>query len=161
MRPPARGGRGGGGMKGRTKVVAEPHKHEGVFIAKVKKDCLLTKNLVPGEAVYGEKCVAVQSEDGTKLEYRVWNPFRSKLAPAILCGLVNFYIVPGVKKERKLPNIQKILNVKYKNEIGEDLINFLHLASLGINILQWWHVVSTSKISFVLANAHTQLKHPA
>lgn len=70
--------------------------------------------MIVGESVYGEKCVAVQvivllfffgrhlilvwclldsycvldaifqNEDGTKAEYRVWNPFRSKLAAAIL-----------------------------------------------------------------------------
>lgn len=56
-----RGGRGrGGGMKGGSKVLVEPHRHEGVFIAKGKEDALVTKNLVPGEAVYNEKRVSVQ-----------------------------------------------------------------------------------------------------
>ena len=36
---------------------------------------------------------AVQMEDGTKVEYRVWNPFRSKLAAAILGGVDNIWIV--------------------------------------------------------------------
>lgn len=54
-----RGGRGGG-MKGGSKVVVEPHRHEGVFIAKGKEDALVTKNLVPGEAVYNEKRISVQ-----------------------------------------------------------------------------------------------------
>lgn len=45
---------------------------------------LVTKNLTPGEAVYGEKRISVEgpaNEDGavTKVEYRVWNPFRSKV----------------------------------------------------------------------------------
>ena len=31
------------------------------------------------------------------MEYRVWNPFRSKLAAAILGGVDNIYIKPGVK----------------------------------------------------------------
>ncbi|WOG92846.1 hypothetical protein DCAR_0312123 [Daucus carota subsp. sativus] len=94
-----RGGRGGrgGGMKGGSKVVVEPHRHEGVFIAKGKEDALCTKNLVPGEAVYNEKRVSVQNEDGTKVEYRVWNPFRSKLAAAILGGVDNIWIEPGAK----------------------------------------------------------------
>ena len=35
----------------------------------------------------------LQNEDGTKTEYRVWNPFRSKLAAAILGGVDNIYIV--------------------------------------------------------------------
>ncbi|CAI0546565.1 unnamed protein product [Linum tenue] len=90
-------GRGGGGMKGGSKVVVEPHRHEGVFIAKGKEDALVTKNLVPGEAVYNEKRVSVQNEDGTKVEYRVWNPFRSKLAAAILGGVDNIWIKPGAK----------------------------------------------------------------
>ncbi|KAF2540378.1 hypothetical protein F2Q68_00030161 [Brassica cretica] len=69
----------------------------GVFIAKGKEDALVTKNLVPGEAVYNEKRISVQNEDGTKTEYRVWNPFRSKLAAAILGGVDNIYIKPGAK----------------------------------------------------------------
>lgn len=35
----------------------------------------------------------LQQEDGTKVEYRVWNPFRSKLAAAILGGVDNIWIV--------------------------------------------------------------------
>jgi len=60
-------------------------------------DLLVTKNLTPGESVYGEKRISVDSPatpgtDGempapTKTEYRVWNPFRSKLAAGILGGL--------------------------------------------------------------------------
>ena len=34
-----------------------------------------------------------QNEDGTKVEYRVWNPFRSKLAAAILGGVDDVWIV--------------------------------------------------------------------
>ena len=37
----------------------EPHRHEGVFIARGKEDMLCTKNLVPGESVYGEKRISV------------------------------------------------------------------------------------------------------
>ncbi|KAL0754334.1 hypothetical protein Bca101_092002 [Brassica carinata] len=91
-------GRGGrGGMKGGSKVIVEPHRHAGVFIAKGKEDALVTRNLVPGEAVYNEKRISVPNEDGTKTEYRVWNPFRSKLAAAILGGVDNIYIKPGAK----------------------------------------------------------------
>lgn len=32
-----------------------------------------------------------------KVEYRVWNPFRSKLAAGILGGVDNIYIAPGKK----------------------------------------------------------------
>lgn len=47
-------------MKGGSKVVVQPHRHGGIFIAKGKEDALVTKNLVPGEAVYNEKRVTVQ-----------------------------------------------------------------------------------------------------
>ena len=55
-----RGGGRGGGMKGGNKVVVEPHRHGGVFIAKGKEDAIVTKNLVPGEAVYNEKRISIQ-----------------------------------------------------------------------------------------------------
>lgn len=41
-----------------------------------------TENLVPGKRVYGERLFRVGGR-----EYREWNPFRSKLAAAILKGL--------------------------------------------------------------------------
>lgn len=74
----------------------EAHRHEGVFIARGKEDVLVTKNLVPGESVYGEKRISVEA-DGVKTEYRVWNPFRSKIAAAILGGVENIHIAPGSK----------------------------------------------------------------
>ena len=46
---------------------------------------LATQNLVPGNQVYNEKLV--QSKE---IEYRIWNPFRSKLAAAIMNDLKNF-----------------------------------------------------------------------
>lgn len=52
--------------------------------------------MVPGESVYGEKRVSVDNE-GTNVEYRVWNPFRSKLAAAMMGGLENTHIKPGTK----------------------------------------------------------------
>lgn len=88
----------------------------GVFIVKGKEDALVTKNMVPGESVYGEKRVSVQNEhlsegafvfhfiffyisDGQKIatEYRVWNPFRSKLAAAIMAGVEDVHIFPGAR----------------------------------------------------------------
>ncbi|KAJ5904550.1 rRNA 2'-O-methyltransferase fibrillarin [Penicillium tannophilum] len=99
-----RGGRGGAaGARGGAKVIIEPHRHAGVFVARGgKEDLLVTKNLTPGEAVYGEKRISVEGpagEDGavTKTEYRVWNPFRSKLAAGILGGLDNVHMKPGSK----------------------------------------------------------------
>jgi len=57
---------------------------------------LVTLNFTPGEQVYGEKKVTVEN-DGNKKEYRQWNPFRSKLAAAILGGVKNIYMKPGSK----------------------------------------------------------------
>ena len=58
--------------------------------------------MAPGEAVYGEKRIAVENtaiETGekTKIEYRVWNPFRSKLAAAVLGGVDKIHMPPGTK----------------------------------------------------------------
>lgn len=47
--------------------------------------------------VLDSPCLFVQNADSTKTEYRVWNPFRSKIAAAILGGVENIYIVPGSK----------------------------------------------------------------
>lgn len=55
-----RGGRGGGGFKGGKTVSIEPHRHEGVFVARGKEDALVTLNLVPGSEVYGEKRISVE-----------------------------------------------------------------------------------------------------
>ncbi len=70
-------------MKGGAKVIVEPHRHEGVFVARGKEDALVTLNITPGVAVYGEKRISVEGPPGpdgnaSKVEYRVWNPFRSK-----------------------------------------------------------------------------------
>ena len=46
---------------------------------------LATENLVPGIKVYKEKLITKK-----RVEYRIWDPFRSKLAAAILNGLVEF-----------------------------------------------------------------------
>lgn len=47
-------------MRGGAKVVVEPHgRFTGVFIARGKEDALVTLNLNPGKAVYGEKLVKV------------------------------------------------------------------------------------------------------
>lgn len=80
-------------------MIIEPHKHEGIFIAKGKESMLVTKNLVPGESVYGEKRISIDDggTDGAKIEYRVWNPFRSKLAAGVLGGLDKIFIAPGTK----------------------------------------------------------------
>eukprot|EP00446_Apocalathium_sp_SHHI-4_P033866 CAMPEP_0177316418 /NCGR_PEP_ID=MMETSP0368-20130122/12977_1 /TAXON_ID=447022 ORGANISM="Scrippsiella hangoei-like, Strain SHHI-4" /NCGR_SAMPLE_ID=MMETSP0368 /ASSEMBLY_ACC=CAM_ASM_000363 /LENGTH=220 /DNA_ID=CAMNT_0018775673 /DNA_START=87 /DNA_END=746 /DNA_ORIENTATION=- len=91
-------GKGKGKGKGKAGVVIEPHRHEGVFVSKGKDDSLVTKNMVPGESVYGEKRLVAESEDKeVKIEYRVWNPFRSKLGAAIVGGIGAMPIKPGSK----------------------------------------------------------------
>ena len=42
-------GKGKGGAKGGAKVVVEPHRHEGVFIARGKEDVIVTLNSTPGK----------------------------------------------------------------------------------------------------------------
>lgn len=51
---------------------------------------LATLNMAPGTVAYGERIVKL---DG--VEYRVWSPYRSKIAAAILKGLRKFFIEPG------------------------------------------------------------------
>lgn len=51
---------------------------------------IATLSLAPGTLVYGEKVIKIGGE-----EYRVWNPYRSKIAAAIVKGLKNFFIKPG------------------------------------------------------------------
>ncbi|MEM3703165.1 MAG: fibrillarin-like rRNA/tRNA 2'-O-methyltransferase [Candidatus Bathyarchaeia archaeon] len=43
---------------------------------------LATRNFAPGRTVYGEKLIRFEG-----VEYRLWDPFRSKLAAAILKGI--------------------------------------------------------------------------
>jgi len=53
---------------------------------------LLTKNLVPGFRSYTEQLVRID-----KTEYRVWDPYRSKAAAAILKGLRTWPLRAGQK----------------------------------------------------------------
>ncbi|CAB4290365.1 unnamed protein product [Prunus armeniaca] len=152
-----RGGRGGrgrgggrGGMKGGNKVVVEPHRHEGVFIAKGKEDALVTKNMVPGEAVYNEKRISVQDEDGTKVEYRIWNPFRSKLAAAILGGVDDIWIKPGARvlylgaaSGTTVSHVSDIVGptgvvyaVEFSHRSGRDLVNMAKKRTNVIPIIE-------------------------
>lgn len=111
---------------------------------------LVTKNLTPGESVYGEKRIAVESSSpaltngdntsmpvATKTEYRVWNPFRSKLAAGILGGLDDIFIRPGVKvlylgaaSGTSVSHVADIVGptgtvyaVEFSHRSGRDLIN--------------------------------------
>jgi rRNA 2'-O-methyltransferase fibrillarin len=138
-------------MKGGAKVIIEAHRHEGVFIARSKEDALVTLNSTPGKDVYGEKRISVDGPagpDGTpvKLEYRVWNPFRSKLAAAILGGVDNIYIRPGAKvlyigasAGTTVSHVSDIVGptgcvyaVEFAHRMGRDLIN---MAKLRTNII--------------------------
>lgn len=60
---------------------------DGIFEREGK---LFTKNLVPGAKVYGEKLVV---DNG--VEYRQWDPFRSKLAAAVKNGLAEIPLKQG------------------------------------------------------------------
>jgi rRNA 2'-O-methyltransferase fibrillarin len=92
-----RGGRGGrGGAKPSAPKVELHSRHAGVFVLKDKHDAICTKSVNPGVAVYGEKRItaAVAGETESK-EYRIWNPYRSKLAAAIYGGVENIRFGPG------------------------------------------------------------------
>jgi fibrillarin-like pre-rRNA processing protein len=51
---------------------------------------LATLSIAPGTSVYGEKIIRIG-----EAEYRVWNPYRSKIAAALLKGLRKFFLEPG------------------------------------------------------------------
>ncbi|XP_036080837.1 rRNA/tRNA 2'-O-methyltransferase fibrillarin-like protein 1 [Rousettus aegyptiacus] len=143
-------GRGGGAgqrrggaarSKGRRRKAAsaaavEPHRHEGVFIYRGAEDALVTLNMVPGHSVYGERRVTV-SEGGVKQEYRTWNPFRSKLAAAILGGVDQIHIKPkskvlylGAASGTTVSHVSDIIGpdglvyaVEFSHRAGRDLVN--------------------------------------
>jgi fibrillarin-like pre-rRNA processing protein len=73
----------------------KPHSSfPGVFWARLEDGSrrLATRNLTAGKSVYGERLIVYKD-----IEYRVWDPFRSKLAAAILNGLTVVPIRPGTK----------------------------------------------------------------
>jgi fibrillarin-like pre-rRNA processing protein len=53
-----------------------------ILVDQTKEKYLATQNLDPGKSVYGEKIIKIDD-----LEYRIWEPYRSKLAGAILKNL--------------------------------------------------------------------------
>ncbi len=74
-------------------VEVRPHpKFKGVYLVEFEdgSERLATKNLVPGHRVYGEQLVKWNN-----VEYRIWNPYRSKLAAAILKGIQEMPIKEG------------------------------------------------------------------
>ena len=62
------------------------------FVTKNGQKLLATRNLAPGRRVYGEDLVNIN-----EVEYRLWNPSRSKLGAAIMRGLKRNPIVPSAK----------------------------------------------------------------
>jgi fibrillarin-like pre-rRNA processing protein len=62
------------------------------FIEGEGQRLLATRNLALGRKVYGEELIEIGG-----VEYRLWNPSRSKLGAAIMKGLRNNPIVPGSK----------------------------------------------------------------
>jgi fibrillarin-like pre-rRNA processing protein len=74
-------------------VKVKPHpKFMGIYVVTLEDGSqrLATRNLSPGRNVYGERLVRQE-----KIEYRVWDAFRSKLAGAILKGLEIVPIKPN------------------------------------------------------------------
>lgn len=132
-------------MKGGSKVYVQAHRHEGVFVAVGKEEVVVTRNLVPGESVYGEKRMSVEQGE-TKIEYRVWNPFRSKLCAAIMGGIENLHIYPGAKvlylgaaSGTSVSHVSdivgpegKVYAVEFSHRSGRDLVN---LAKKRTNIV--------------------------
>lgn len=137
--------------------IQEPHRHAGVFVARGKEDMLCTKNLAPGESVYGEKRIAIETPltnasadadapTSTKTEYRVWNPFRSKLAAGILGGIEDIHMKPGSKvlylgaaSGTSVSHVADIVGptgtvyaVEFSHRSGRDLIN---MATKRTNII--------------------------
>lgn len=134
-------------ISGGSKLLIEKHRHQGVFVARGKEDALCTKNLVPGEKVYGEKLVKLKDSNGIfEEEFRIWNPFRSKLAAAILGGIDDIYIKPGMRilylgaaNGTTVSHISDILGengqlfaVEFSHRSGRDLLS---LAKKRTNII--------------------------
>lgn len=132
-------------MRGGAKVVIEPHRFPGVFIARGQADSLVTLNQVPGESVYQEKRITIQ-EGEEKTEYRVWNPYRSKIAAAIVGGIDNMFITPGCKilylgaaSGTTVSHVADIVGlsgtvyaVEFSHRSGRDLVN---MAKSRINVI--------------------------
>lgn len=129
-----------------NKVVVQEHsKFPGIYVCRGKDDLLLTKNMMPGVSVYGEKRVFVDL-NGEKIEYRAWNVYRSKLAAGIVCGLENIHIGPGSKvlylgasSGTTVSHVSDIVGekglvyaVEFSQRSGRDLIN---LAMKRTNII--------------------------
>ena len=72
--------------------VKEHPSWRGIYIVELEDGSLriATRNLVPGQRVYGERIFKFEG-----VEYREWNAYRSKLAAALLKGLIEQPISDG------------------------------------------------------------------
>jgi rRNA 2'-O-methyltransferase fibrillarin len=116
--------------------VIVPHRLPGIFLAKAQVDSLVTKSLTPGESVYNEKRIACPNKT-EGVEYRVWNPYRSKIAAAVVGGVSDIYIRPGCKvlylgaaSGTTVSHVSDIVGpegvvyaVEFSHRSGRDLVN--------------------------------------
>jgi fibrillarin-like pre-rRNA processing protein len=93
---------------------------------------LATQNLVPGNQVYNEKLIQHKGS-----EYRIWNPFRSKLAAAIMNDLKNFpfnqksdVLYLGVSTGTTISHISDIVNqggtifgIEHASRVARDFLD--------------------------------------
>jgi len=92
--------------------------------------------MCPGESVYSEKRFPVEEGD-KKVEYRAWNPFRSKLAACVMGGVDQIYMAPGSKvlylgaaSGTSVSHVSDIVGpegmvyaVEFSHRSGRDLVN--------------------------------------
>ena len=107
-------------------------------------------------SVYNEKRISVEAGEGEKTEYRVWNPFRSKLAASVLAGVDNIHIKPGGKvlylgaaSGTSVSHVSDIVGptgavfaVEFSHRSGEHLCHCHHIAcicwSAAVLLLLLW-----------------------
>lgn len=120
-----------------------------MFVARGAQDSLVTKNLVPGESVYNEKRISVEV-NGEKVEYRVWNPYRSKIAASVVGGISETGVIPGSKvlylgaaSGTTVSHVSDIIGptgvvyaVEFSHRVGRDLVN---MAKKRTNIIPIIH----------------------
>lgn len=110
--------------------------------------------MTPGHSVYGEKRISIGTTNAQgeeeKVEYRVWNPFRSKLAAGILGGLDDIHIRPGGKvlylgaaSGSSVSHVSDIVGpegvvyaVEFSHRSGRDLIGMAKLRTNVIPIVE-------------------------
>ncbi len=76
-------------------VDVKPHPHfDGIYLVTFEDESerLATRNFAPGHTVYGEQLIKHRG-----IEYRIWNPYRSKFAAAIINGLEEVPVKPDHK----------------------------------------------------------------